>query len=254
MAFFDPGVLRDGDLSLVPPTHGDAPAFLRSVGHPGVPRRAGVRRSAGGAAGFDRRRPARARAARPAAERLHGGVPTVDEARLGEPSPARTARLPLRQPPVDFAGTITLRIGRGENVERYLGHLGYLVFPAGARPTPGRARLPPAVAPRPPARAWPTCGSPATPTTPPAAAPSSASAACTPGQSTSPAATPSTPAATARSAATGCRCQSKWKIHSWHGHPARASDLRTWMIYPLQTVRTGKMPVPRPSHPFAGVT
>lgn len=38
------------------------------------------------------------------------------------------------EPPVPFGGRLTLRIGNGENVTRYFGNIGYVVFP----PTRGR--------------------------------------------------------------------------------------------------------------------
>ena len=102
------GPTAAGDLSLVEPNPADADAFLAVAGPA-----EGV--TALGLHAFLNACPL--------------GRELCDEKRSG----VRAAyRLWARSagPPAAFAGTVTLRVGRGENLERYLGHVGYVVFPA----------------------------------------------------------------------------------------------------------------------------
>lgn len=126
-AFVDPGPLRDGELSLVAPTRTHAAAFLDSLAHP------------------DCQAEPECVVSPSALDVFLDAVPNGRERcdprtgclaayrfwmRLG-PTPARGdgGRIALVEPPVEFAGTITLRIGSGENLTRHVGHVGYLVFP-----------------------------------------------------------------------------------------------------------------------------
>jgi tagatose 1,6-diphosphate aldolase len=114
--FVEPGPLRDGPLELVEPAirHGDD--FLRAANHPTCLGDPECQVSPLGLAAFLQAVPrGRERGSR-------------DE---GSCSGVYRFWLRLDDGPVagGFAGTVTLRVGRSRDLERYLGHLGYVVFP-----------------------------------------------------------------------------------------------------------------------------
>lgn len=125
--FVDPGPLIDGELSLVAPAKTHATAFLDSLAHPACQTEPECVVNSS------------------ALDTFLDAVPNGHEQcdpqtgclaayrfwmRLG-PTPTRGSggEIELIEPPIEFAGTITLRIGSGENLTRYVGHVGYLVFP-----------------------------------------------------------------------------------------------------------------------------
>lgn len=115
----EPPPLRDGGLELVEPSPQLIGDFVKAVSHPectGEPAcqitaatlRAYLKRSPRG-----REKPSPGRSATCTFwMRLH-------------PAPGSD----MADPPVPIAGTISLRIGNDENLRRYIGHIGYLVFP-----------------------------------------------------------------------------------------------------------------------------
>ena len=112
--FIDPGALVEGDLELVTPAVRWVGPMLRSAGN-------GT--DAGGSK-ITRRHLLEAVGAAP-----HGREP--GNAANGK-VPAYhywMRRRPGYRPETEMAGSIALRIGRGEDLELYLGHVGYGVFP-----------------------------------------------------------------------------------------------------------------------------
>ncbi len=116
--FQNPGVLRDGDLELVQPSHEHAPAFLRAVQHPEC--------------AADPECAITPTALQAFLEAHPNGLERPDFRRSR--SPAYRFWMQLHEadglsPPLPFGGTISLRIGNDENTRLYYGHVGYLVFP-----------------------------------------------------------------------------------------------------------------------------
>lgn len=117
--FLDPGPLLDRELSLVAPSPLLIEDFLASNRHPdciGDPECNVTRVSL-----------------QTLLQVAPGGRETFDPITTGCIGAYRLwMRLrswPDYDPPLDFAGRLTLRIGNGENVTRYFGQIGYVVFP-----------------------------------------------------------------------------------------------------------------------------
>ena len=114
-AFRDLGPLADGDLTLVPPTRDRAEAFLASVAHPLCRDEPECKVTRLGLEAF-----------------LHAvpdGRERCDPRRDGGIRAAYRFWMRLANGPIEYAGTLTLRVGRGGDLERYLGHVGYVVHP-----------------------------------------------------------------------------------------------------------------------------
>jgi tagatose 1,6-diphosphate aldolase len=124
--FLDPGLLRDGELRLVPPDQRWVEAMLTATGHPmtlamepGEPRVARQQLHDYLAAAPGGRMPA---------DPSKGRVPHYDFWMYLHDHP-RDPGGPAVPPPVRIAGTITLRVGSTPALERYYGHVGYHVYP-----------------------------------------------------------------------------------------------------------------------------
>ncbi len=116
--FLDPGPLVDGELTLVPPAPRDVDDVLAACRHPTTVAAA----------------PDMARITRSGLTHFLNSAPDGHHpGRLGrDPAPAYHfwMRLAGDDAPLRMAGGINLRIGRTPNLVRYIGHVGYNVYPA----------------------------------------------------------------------------------------------------------------------------
>ncbi len=125
--FFDPGVLRDGELELLQPSRCHASDFLRAAAHPQCVADPECAVSADGLMmfldnhprGLERPDPRRGR---PGSYRFWMRLHPEMVAAAGG-SQRRV------DPPIPIGGTISLRISDDEGTRMYYGHVGYLVFP-----------------------------------------------------------------------------------------------------------------------------
>ncbi|HSI33526.1 MAG: GNAT family N-acetyltransferase [Phycisphaerae bacterium] len=119
--FIDPGPLIDGELELVAPHERWVDGMVAAAGHP-LTRAVSPRDAEVGREQFARY-----------VREFPGGRHAPDETRGLVPAYAFWMRLrPVFgfDPPVPMAGGVSLRIGHTHNLETYLGHVGYSVYPA----------------------------------------------------------------------------------------------------------------------------
>jgi tagatose 1,6-diphosphate aldolase len=116
--FVDPGPLIDGELELVAPAERWVEPFLATLNDPRtrdlVPGDATITRDQ--LVRFVRDHPL----GRQAPDGRQSGVPAYHFWMRLDPSPERG---------IEIAGTIGLRVGNNANIENYLGHVGYNVYP-----------------------------------------------------------------------------------------------------------------------------
>jgi predicted acetyltransferase len=115
--FRNPGDLVDGELELVSPEERWIPAMLESCHHrqtcAAEPEHASITRQQ----------------LRELLRQAPGGHEPSDAARGRIPTYHFWMRLrPQSDPPVPMAGTISLRVGHGPDIEMYFGHVGYGVY------------------------------------------------------------------------------------------------------------------------------
>jgi predicted acetyltransferase len=127
--FIDPGPLVDGELELVPPSAADVEEVLRSCQHPLSRLESACRSTRQQLMDFLRAAPA----GRQRGDPDRGRVPSYHFWMKLRPTTSYV-------PPVLMAGGLGLRIGHSLDLEMYLGHIGYNVFPpARGRRLAGRA-------------------------------------------------------------------------------------------------------------------
>lgn len=125
--FLDPGPLIDAELELIAPDARWIDAMLRSCAHP-------LSASDSATAGMTRSRAMDFLRAAPQGRQagdLHSGrVPSYHFWMRLRPLTAQPRMAPGHGlPPVEIAGGLALRIGNNFDLEMYLGHIGYNVYP-----------------------------------------------------------------------------------------------------------------------------
>jgi tagatose 1,6-diphosphate aldolase len=126
--FVEPGPLVDGELELVAPHAAYVDDFVRTCEHPFTRREPGTGVGRQQLMDFLRAAPG----GRQPGDPSHGRPPSYHFwMRIGRRPFASRAPLIGLPPPCDISivGTINLRVGRSPDLEMYLGHIGYHVYP-----------------------------------------------------------------------------------------------------------------------------